>query len=312
MEGLTKQQIVLVTLLVSFVTSIATGIVTVALMDQAPPGVTQNINRIVERTIEKVAPSSNQAAAVVTKETVVVKEDDLVVAAVEKNTKSLVSIFKTVGQGNIQTEAFAGNGLVVSKEGLVATDAAAVSTLDGSQNPPVQNLKATFSDGAVLPLTTVSSDGATGITFLKPMIDDKTKNTVFTPASFADAGSLKLGQTVIALGGDKVSVAVGIVSNLAAAQSAAAPAPADSAVSATSTDTTAANPPASAKNQIIKTDVSAPGKALGGILVNLSGDVVGVRLASAGNSDNLFLPAGLVAKAVAKSATPASSSAQVN
>ena len=81
MEGLTKQQIVLVALLISFVTSIATGIVTVALMDQAPPGVTQTINRVVERTIEKVVPtpSQNQSAAVVTKETIVVKEDDLVV-----------------------------------------------------------------------------------------------------------------------------------------------------------------------------------------------------------------------------------------
>src|SRR3989338_3691505 len=39
-ENLTKQQIVLVTLLVSFVTSLATGIITVSLMEQEPQGVT--------------------------------------------------------------------------------------------------------------------------------------------------------------------------------------------------------------------------------------------------------------------------------
>src|SRR3989338_8034713 len=109
MEQLTKQQIVLVTLLVSFVTSIATGIVTVALMDQAPPGVTQTINRVVERTIEKVVPApTQQTASVITKETIVVKEDALVVEAVAKNTKSVVSIIAVSGEGESKTENFAG------------------------------------------------------------------------------------------------------------------------------------------------------------------------------------------------------------
>ncbi len=53
-EDLNKNQIILLTLLVSFVTSIATGIVTVTLIDQAPAPVAQTINQIVERTIERV------------------------------------------------------------------------------------------------------------------------------------------------------------------------------------------------------------------------------------------------------------------
>ncbi|MBI2475963.1 MAG: trypsin-like peptidase domain-containing protein [Candidatus Taylorbacteria bacterium] len=290
MEGLTKQQIVLVTLLVSFVTSVATGIVTVALMDQAPPGVTQTINRVVERTVEKVVPNPNQAAAVVTKETVVVKEDDLVIQAVEKNAKSLVSITKVSGEGEAKTETFAGNGLVLSKEGLMASDSSvAAPALDDNGNPLQQSLKAVLADGAALPLTVVSADNATGLIFLKPTLDDKTKNTVFIPATIADAGSLKLGQTVIALGGEKVSVATGIVSNLS--QSEQKPVSQDGAATSTSKSST---------GQIIKTDISAPAKALGAILVNLSGDVVGIRALTAGSADNLFLAASLVAKALGK------------
>jgi len=89
MESLNKQQLILLALLVSFVTSIATGIVTVSLMDQAPAGVTQTINRVVEKTIERVVQAPAQPAAVVTKE-VIVTEQDLITAAIEKNTNSNV------------------------------------------------------------------------------------------------------------------------------------------------------------------------------------------------------------------------------
>jgi len=99
-ERLTKMQIVLLTLLVSFVTSIATGIVTVTLMDQAPPAITQTINRVVERTVEKVVPDKSQGANVITKEvTVVVKEDDLITDSIEKNSKSVVRIKKINADG---------------------------------------------------------------------------------------------------------------------------------------------------------------------------------------------------------------------
>ena len=89
-EKLTKMQIVLLTLLVSFVASIATGIVTVTLMDQTPPVMVQTLNRVVERTVERVVPNdTKQGASIITKETtVVVKEEDLITDSINKNSKA--------------------------------------------------------------------------------------------------------------------------------------------------------------------------------------------------------------------------------
>src|SRR3954462_9706866 len=98
MEDLTKHQTILLVLLVSFVTSIATGIMTVSLLSQAPVEITRNINSIVEKTIETITPatvstskpSGKDTTSTVT--TVVVKEDDLIVASIDKNAKSIVRI----------------------------------------------------------------------------------------------------------------------------------------------------------------------------------------------------------------------------
>ncbi|MES2023218.1 MAG: hypothetical protein V4439_00885 [Patescibacteria group bacterium] len=56
-KELNRTQMIMLALLLSFVTSIATGITTVTLMQQAPSSVTVPINRIVRETVEKVVPA---------------------------------------------------------------------------------------------------------------------------------------------------------------------------------------------------------------------------------------------------------------
>src|SRR5882757_4343456 len=117
-ENLNKSQIILLTLLVSFVTSIATGIVTVSLMDQAPPAIAQTVNRVVERTVEKVMPAVQTAAIGQTK-TVVIKESDLIAQSIVQVRPSVVSIYSSDATG---TRVFLGLGLVLTKSGNIVAD----------------------------------------------------------------------------------------------------------------------------------------------------------------------------------------------
>ncbi|MEK7588849.1 MAG: hypothetical protein AAB438_03455 [Patescibacteria group bacterium] len=55
-KDLNKPQLILLAILLSFVTSIATGITTVTLMEQAPQSITVPINRVVRQTVEKIVP----------------------------------------------------------------------------------------------------------------------------------------------------------------------------------------------------------------------------------------------------------------
>ena len=56
LKELNKSQLILLAILLSFVISIATGITTVTLMQQAPSSVTVPINRIIKQTVEKIVP----------------------------------------------------------------------------------------------------------------------------------------------------------------------------------------------------------------------------------------------------------------
>src|SRR3989344_7261533 len=88
-DDLSKSQLLLLTLLVNFVMSIATGIVTVSLLDEAPATVTQTVNRIVEHTIETVVPSTETASVA----TAQPSEEDLLVAAVQGASVRTVNVY---------------------------------------------------------------------------------------------------------------------------------------------------------------------------------------------------------------------------
>ncbi len=280
MENLTKHQIVLLTLLVSFITSIATGIVTVALMNQAPIGVSQTINRVVEKTIETVVatstPSKNNQTTI--KETVVVSEDDQVVSAINKNTGSIVRIYERGVDQNtgLAVADFVGIGVVVSNDGTIATDNGIIFT-DGKYFMKTN-------DGISYDLSIMEVDPSQKVALLKINI-----NGTSTPALSSVAlasNDLQLGQAIVYIGGQtKNVVATGIISSLNTKD-----------ISASST---AASTTPQIQTIVISMQTSVPSSNLisGGLLFNLSGELAGIK-STYSSGDNLFAPASAIRDAI--------------
>ena|SRR5579859_509595 len=203
LEQLTKHQIVLLTLLVSFVTSIATGIVTVSLMSQAPPSVSRTINQIVERTVQTVsAPeAATPVVSTVEQKTVVVQSDALAQSAIANVQKAIIRI---AGKGSDQLVA---RGVIIDAKGTALTDAAAI------QNADTTSFDAILSDGERVPVTIPKIQG-TSTPILTIAVAVGT-STGFAPAPLADPSKLGLGQSVIRIGGVGVDTAgEGIVAAL--------------------------------------------------------------------------------------------------
>lgn len=217
MEDLNKTQIVLLTLLTSFVTSIATGIVTVTLMDQAPPAVTRTINRVIEKTIQTVIPGENKVTTVVKK--VIIKEKDLLVGVVERASKSLVQIDAVGSDGK---KVSLGVGVVISADGFIIADKNRIDgnrhNLSISQNGKSVNVEVVSKekDFVILHLKKVAKSIPPKKSTAKDIKNKiKSTNLKLTPISLIDSDTVKLGQTVIALGGgDGETVFTGIVSRL--------------------------------------------------------------------------------------------------
>lgn len=201
MEELNNHQMILLTMFVSFVVSIATGIITVAMLQVAPETLTQTVNRVVEHTIERVVNGTStperstpgSTITNVTKETVYAKEDDLVIAAVEKNQPRVVQIY---GGSTASSTAPLAIGFVVSRDGLIATEP-----------------KSLLGDGVAKESYTISIGGKTytaapvagqessnlPVYFLK--IANLTARDTLDSVTYGRTEDPKLAQTVVVLGG---------------------------------------------------------------------------------------------------------------
>ncbi|MDQ5955247.1 MAG: serine protease Do [Patescibacteria group bacterium] len=205
LEQLTKHQIILLTLLVSFVASIATGIVTVSLMNQAPPSVTRTINQIVEHTVQTVTPSNNGPVTNTVK-TVVVKDEDLAAQSIASLQKGIIRI---TAKGSNDLIA---RGVIIEASGVAITDKAALedsgalsfeAILPGGQRVPatIKKSLATTSPLAILSLVIGTSTG-------------------FAAVPLAEVSKLQLGQSVLRISGEGVDVVdQGVIAMLPSGQS---------------------------------------------------------------------------------------------
>ncbi|MDO8493488.1 MAG: serine protease [bacterium] len=251
MEELNKTQIVLLTLFITFVTSVTTGIVTVTLLQQAPQGVTQTINRVVEHTIEKITPVTTRTETrVVGQEDEIIKTASLIKPAIVRITSSVSTAVASTSDEQLAgilvatnlSDNEVGTGFLVSSDGLVAT---AYSVI------PDHNISyGVFVGDKKYQANVIIHNKNEGLAILKIEHDKATK---FVAPQFASK-PVTLGQTIIVLGRDldRYTVSVGLVASLKEATLSSLP--------------------------IFKTTVRSDNTNIGGPLLSSTGQVVGLNL----------------------------------
>lgn len=270
MEHLTKQQLILVALLVSFMTSISTGIVTVALIDQAPQGVTQTINRVVERTIEKVVEAENKAQVQESVKTVVkvVSQEEAIPSAVEKNAPSIVRIYGTV---SLDPPSFMTVGVIVLKDGLIVAPRSLF--LEGGSYLGI------LPDGTKVDLDLIARNEDTATVYFRIKQQDPKKPVSYPTVVFSDISKLKIGQGVIVIGGeDRNTISHGLVTGIV-------------------------RPQIDAPVQFIETDIAYM-KAMSPA-INYGGEFLGLKIARDSSIGTVFIPSSEIKRQIELITLPA-------
>lgn len=242
LEKLNTSQVILLTLLTSFVTSIATGIVTVTLMDQAPPVVTQTLERVVEKTVSQVVPSSSGQTAAVSVATEKASATDSIPQAVSRIGISLVRVYTGVSEA----PEFLGFGVVVAKSGLIVTDLAILPEAG-------RELFVATNSSGLLSASVVSRGNSNSLSLLQGATSTQSGKVTWRPATVSSA-PLALGQTVVSVAGKSaVRVDSGIVSAIGSLSSGE-----------------------KAPRDFIDTNISYESASAGAPLINADGELVGI------------------------------------
>lgn len=177
MEELNKTQLILLALLVSFVTSIATGIVTVTLMDQAPQGVTQTINRVVKKTERIIVPQKTNEGQ--SAHALLAAETELIARIAEERSRYVVLLSDT--QNIASSTGALSRGTIVKRDILLAPAGADARY-------------AHTSDGTAVPLVRVSEDEHRGIAMFAA-----SSTKPFVTNELAMNTAPRVGQTIVSL-----------------------------------------------------------------------------------------------------------------
>src|SRR3989344_2341999 len=288
MNDMNKQQLILLVLLVSFVTALVTGIVAVTLINQAPPPITQTIQRVVEKTISYL-PEPLKKDEKKELETSALARDVLIEDIARRVSPAVVSVVATKDipvieqyfinpfpgddffgdvripqfrqRGTERRQISSGTGFFVSSEGFLITNKHVVEDVDAEYS-------IIMNDGRKLKARVLARDQLNDMAVLKA------DGSGFPTVPLGDSDSAKVGHTIIAIGNAlgefQNTVSVGVVSGLRR--------------------TIVASGPKSGPEElaeVMQTDAAInPGNS-GGPVLNLRGEAVGLSVAMAAGAENI-------------------------
>ncbi|MBI2024296.1 trypsin-like peptidase domain-containing protein [Candidatus Giovannonibacteria bacterium] len=281
MDNISKKQIILLVLLVSFVTSILTGVASVVLFTQGagkPAEVLDNPPRNVEQAIIKIVDNVSPAvvSVIATKDVPVIEQ---YYTSPFEGDDSFGGFFPDFSvpryrqKGTERKQVSAGTGFFVSEDGSIITNRHVVEDR-------VADYSVIMNDGKKLNAKVLARDPVKDIAVLKVDGSD------YKYIQLGDSGSLKVGQTVVAIGNAlgefQNTVSVGVISGL----------------SRTITASGESGP--EVLGQVIQTDAAInPGNS-GGPLLDITGRAIGINSAVASGAENIgfAIPVSGVEKAI--------------